>query len=67
MVGAIPKTTIQYLTGKTFFPNAISAPFMTALREAFVVGAIMCFAAAICSALRGSKYIHSQPTSDAKQ
>ncbi len=67
VVNAIPKATIQYLTGKTFFPNAISAPFMAALREAFVVGAIMCFAAAICSALRGSKHIHSQPTSDAEQ
>ncbi len=60
VVSAIPKATIQYLTGKTFFPNAISAPFMTALKEAFVVGAIMCFAAAVCSALRGSKYVHEQ-------
>ncbi len=60
VVSAIPTATIQHLTGSTFFPNAISSPFMAALREAFIVGAIMCFLAAIFSALRGSKYIHGQ-------
>jgi MFS family permease len=60
MVSAIPTATIQHLTGTTFFPNAISSPFMAALREAFIVGAIMCFLAAVFSALRGSKYIHGQ-------
>ena len=61
VVSAIPPATVQYLTGSTFFPNAISSPFMTALKEAFVVGAIMCFVAAVCSALRGDKYVHGQP------
>ena len=55
LVSSIPKATIDYLTGSTFFPNAISAPFMTALREAFIIGAIMCIVAAVCSALRGAK------------
>jgi hypothetical protein len=53
LVSTIPKTTITYLTGSTFFPNAISGPFMTALREAFIIGAVLCILAAICSALRG--------------
>ena len=52
LVSSIPKATIDYLTGSTFFPNAISSPFMTALREAFIIGAIMCVLAAVCSALR---------------
>jgi MFS family permease len=60
VVSAIPTATIQHLTGSTFFPNAISSPFMAALREAFIVGAIMCFLAAVFSAMRGSKYIHGQ-------
>jgi MFS family permease len=60
VVNAIPATTIQHLTGSTFFPNAISSPFMTALREAFIIGAIMCFLAAVFSALRGNKYIHPE-------
>ncbi len=58
MLNNIPQTTITYLTGATFFPNAISSSFMTALREAFIIGAAMCVIAAICSALRGKKYIH---------
>ena len=33
---------------------------MTALREAFIIGAIMCVVAAICSALRGGKYVYEQ-------
>jgi MFS family permease len=61
MVSSIPQTTINYLTGSTFFPNAISSPFMTALREAFIIGAIMCVLAAVCSALRGEKYINEKP------
>ena len=61
MVSSIQQTTINYLTGSTFFPNAISSPFMTALREAFIIGAIMCVLAAVCSALRGAKYINEKP------
>jgi hypothetical protein len=61
LVSSIPTATINYLTGSTFFPNAISAPFMTALREAFIIGAIMCVVAAVCSALRGGKYVYGQP------
>ena len=60
LVSTIPNATINYLTGSTFFPNAISGPFMTALREAFIIGAIMCVVAAVCSALRGGKYVYEQ-------
>jgi MFS family permease len=58
LVSTIPAATLTYLTGPTFFPNAISGPFMTALREAFVIGAAMCIVAAVCSALRGKKHVH---------
>jgi len=57
---SLSKSTKLNLEGNTFFPNAISSPFMTALRLAFYVGALMCFAAAACSAMRGRKYIHGQ-------
>jgi hypothetical protein len=59
---------MNYLTGSTFFPNAISSPFMTALREAFIIGAVMCVIAAVCSALRGRKYTNegSKPVEDLK-
>ena len=60
MVSAIPISTIAYLKGPVFFPTAISSPFMGALREAFYVGALMCFIAAICSALRGDHVVYGQ-------
>jgi EmrB/QacA subfamily drug resistance transporter len=68
VLSTIPTSTINYLTGSTFFPNAISSPFMTALREAFIIGAVMCVIAAVCSALRGRKYTHegSKPVEDLK-
>jgi MFS family permease len=66
LVSTIPKATVTYLTGSKFFPTAISSPFMTALREAFVIGAMMCIAAAICSVLRGRKYVNEQQNTKGK-
>lgn len=60
IVSSIPITTVQQLTANTFFPKAIAAPFMTALREAFIIGAIMCFIAAVFSIVRGDKYVYGQ-------
>jgi MFS family permease len=61
LVNTIPPATMTYLKGSTFFPNAISDPFMTALREAFIIGAVLCILAAVCSALRGGRYVHEGP------
>jgi EmrB/QacA subfamily drug resistance transporter len=63
----LPNATVSNLEGNTFFPNAISSPFMTALRIAFYVGAIMCFIGAAFSALRGRKYIHGQSEIDERK
>jgi MFS family permease len=60
IVSSIPQTTYSYITGSEFFPNAISSPFMVALRLAFIIGALLSFAAALCSALRGKNYINGQ-------
>jgi MFS family permease len=59
VASAIPPHTYELLTGQTFFPNAVSSPFMSALTEAFVIGAILCFVAAVCSALRGKNFVYS--------
>jgi len=59
-LNAIPKATIDFLTGSSFFPNAISSPFMSALREAFIIGAAMCVIAAVCSALRGKQHVNER-------
>jgi len=55
VASSLPQNTLKIITGQTFFPNAISSPFMTALTTAFIIAAILCFLAAICSALRGQK------------
>ena len=60
IVNNIPVNTIAVLEGQTFFPTAIASPFMTALTEAFIFAAILCFLAAICSALRGKKYVYRE-------
>ena len=60
VAAAIPQNTLSILTGQSFFPNAISTPFMTALTEAFIIAAVLCFLAAAFSALRGKKYVYSE-------
>jgi MFS family permease len=55
LASGLPASTLAVLHEATFFPNAISGPFMSALSVAFVFAAILCFLAAVCSALRGSK------------
>jgi MFS family permease len=47
------------LTGRSFFPHLISAPFSTGLHEAFLFAIIACLIAAAASLLRGGKYEHA--------
>jgi hypothetical protein len=51
----LPQNTLNVLLGPNFFPNAIASPFMSALTEAFIIGALLCFLAAAFSGLRGKK------------
>jgi hypothetical protein len=44
------------LTGRSFFPHLISAPFRTGLREAFVFAIVACLVAAAASLMRGGRY-----------
>jgi len=67
VISSIPATAIQKLTQTTFFPNAIASPFMNSLREVFIVGAIMCFIAAVLSMFRGGKYVYGQTENKPKE
>jgi EmrB/QacA subfamily drug resistance transporter len=60
VTASLSQNTLNVLTGQTFFPNAIASPFMTALTQAFIIAAILCFLAAVFSALRGKKYVYSE-------
>jgi MFS family permease len=60
-LGHLPHATAAYLTGRSFFPMLISAPFMDGLRAAFDFAAAACAVAAIASWLRGGKYYYTEP------
>ena len=53
-----------YLTGKTYFPQLISKPFMHGLRIVFSAATIMSLIAAAASWLRGGKYVHTDEEED---
>ena len=59
-VAQIPSSTLTYLEGKTFFPNAIAPSFISALDLSFYIGAALSLAAALASLLRGRAYIHEE-------
>jgi MFS family permease len=43
----------EFLTGRAFFPEVITGPFGSGLHWAFAMAALLCFLAAVFSALRG--------------
>jgi hypothetical protein len=51
------------LTGPTFFPHLISAPFRDGLHTAFVFAILACLIAAAASMLRGGRYQHVEELS----
>jgi hypothetical protein len=64
-LGKLPPSHAAYLTGHTFFPSLISAPFHHGLDIAFDFAIIACLIAAVASLLRGSRYVHDElATSD---
>jgi len=60
VVSQIPKATLTFLEGQTFFPNAIAPAFVSSLDLSFYIGAALSVAGAIASLLRGNVYIHEE-------
>ncbi len=46
------------LTGRSFFPHLISAPFRSGLHAAFAFAIVACLVAAVASWSRGASYVH---------
>jgi MFS family permease len=59
----LPAGDTHALTGRSFFPQLISAPFHSALVYAFAFAIGACLVAAFASLLRGGKYVHDEATS----
>jgi MFS family permease len=55
VLATMPASGRAALTGRSFFPNLISAPFRSGLRETFLFGTIACLVAAAASWSRGSR------------
>ena len=56
----LPASHAAYLTGHTFFPSLISAPFHQGLDIAFDFAIAACLVAALASLLRGRRYVHDE-------
>ena len=54
----LPASHAAYLTGHTFFPSLISAPFQHGLAIAFDFAIVAWLIAAVASLMRGSRYVH---------
>jgi EmrB/QacA subfamily drug resistance transporter len=55
VTNSIPANTLHYLTGTTFFPNAIAPAFMSALHITFYIGLGISVVALIISYFRGDE------------
>jgi MFS family permease len=53
-----------YLTGHSFFPSLIAAPFSHGLQIAFDFSIACCLVAAVASLLRGKHYVHDMHAAD---
>ncbi len=60
VTAAIPKANLTVITGSTFFPNLVSAPFADGIHSVLIAAVIMSAIAAIASALRGKRYIYGK-------
>jgi MFS family permease len=63
-LATLSATNRATLTGRSFFPQLISAPFRTGLHEAFAFAIFACVIAAGASMLRGATYHDSTPTAE---
>jgi hypothetical protein len=63
----LPAGHAAYLTGHTFFPSLISAPFAHGLAVAFDFAIAACLIAAVASLLRGGRYVHETHVAAASQ
>jgi MFS family permease len=57
-ISKLPASHAAYLTGHTFFPSLISAPFEHGLAIAFDFAIVACLIAGLASLMRGGRYVH---------
>jgi hypothetical protein len=65
VLSALPAHSQSVLTGSTFFPNLISAPFRNGLHAAFLFAIVACLIAAAASLMRGGRPVHDDDPASA--
>ena len=61
VIAGLSHANASTLTGREFFPQLISGPFHHGLVIVFTAAAAMSLLAAAASALRGKRYMHTEP------
>ncbi len=61
VLGSLSAANQATLTGRSFFPHLISAPFRSGLHEAFLFAIVACLIAAAASLMRGGTYHYAEP------
>ena len=67
VLSQLPASSVQLLTGRSFFPALISDPFRSGLHIAFTFSIVACLIAAAASWSRGRRYVaaeHEHTTSE---
>jgi hypothetical protein len=64
LLHTLPAANVATLTGKTFFPSLIAAPFHHGLTIVFSAAALMALAGAAVSWMRGKKAVTSADVSE---
>ncbi len=60
-LSSLSAPALATVTGRSFFPQLISAPFRSGLHAAFAFAIVACLIAAVASLLRGGRYQHEEP------
>ena len=59
ILAQMPQANATNITGNEFFPNILASPFNKGMENVLYIGAAIAAVAAITSALRGKRYIHT--------
>ncbi|MHB1781481.1 MAG: MFS transporter [Acidimicrobiales bacterium] len=61
VLAKLSRAHAHVLTGQTFFPSMISAPFHSGLHRAFLFAIVACLVAAAFSWMRGGRFVYADP------
>jgi hypothetical protein len=67
VLAALSASDRAAITGHSFFPHLISAPFRAGLHEAFAFAIVACLVAALASLMRGERFEYEEGRQHTRQ